>query len=164
MTPISFRNSLAETISWVMPRMDIADPRWSMRSLELRPSVDETRDGRPGFFNNARLIADVVRKRSALLSQNMSRLCAKGQLLTLDYANTNFNEVTEIETRGFFDFADNPPWDLWIGDCCGLLVSWIPEEFVDIVDDAIEIELFEVLRWVDDVRDAYNLPRWLTLA
>lgn len=27
----------------------------------------------------------------------------------------------------------------------------------------IEIEIFEALRWVDNVRDAYNLPRWLTL-
>ena len=163
MTPFSFRNSLADTISWVTPRMDIADPRWSMRSSELRPTVDETTDGRPGFFNNASLIAEVVRKRSAALKPDTKRLSSKGQLLTLDYANTNFNEVTEIETRGFFDFADNPPWDLWIGDCGGLLLSWIPDGFVDIVEEAIEIEMFEVLRWVDDARNAYDLPDWLAL-
>jgi hypothetical protein len=140
--------AINETIAWAVPRLDLADLRWSLRSSELRPDVDFYEPSNPGFFNQSSYIRQVAKKRSALLASKTIDSDFYGELLSVDYEITNHNEATELETDGFFDWADNPPWDLWIGEYNGQLLVWIPPELHDVVERGNAVECMGMFQWV----------------
>lgn len=72
-----------------------------------------------------------------------------GRLLLADFEITNHNEATEIESNGFFDWADNPPWDLWLGVYQNQLLSWIPPQFVETVERSMLVECMDMFRWMN---------------
>jgi hypothetical protein len=106
-------------------------------------------------------------------------LANDGRLLLCAYDYTNHNGATAAETDFFLDENDVPPWDTWVGEVTGLgsaralgiwggawpptldstigqvapnqglLVCWIPNEFVRIVEQALEIECVGMLCWAD---------------
>lgn len=108
-----------------------------------------------------------------------SHLASDGRLLLCAYDYTNHNGATAAATDLFFDEHDVPPWDTWVGEVMGLgsaqapgiwggewpptldstvgqappnqglLVCWIPTEFVRIVERALEIECVGMLCWAD---------------
>ena len=87
-------------------------------------------------------------KRSSILASKPTATSIYGQLLLVDYEITNHNEATEVETDGFFDWADNPPWDLWIGEYNSQLLAWIPPELVDIVRRGNDVECMGMFQWI----------------
>lgn len=82
------------------------------------------------------------------------------RLLLVDYNITNHNEAKEIESNGFFDWADNPPWGLWGGELGEFLLAWIPSPFVDTVTHCVECECMDRLHWAD-MSEKYDVPSWL---
>ena len=85
-----------------------------------------------------------------------------GRLLVVEYNMTNHNEITEGESDGFFDWADNPPWDLWVCESADDLICWIPNVFVDVVLRSMQVECMEMLHWVtpENARLGYH-PEWM---
>lgn len=140
--------AIKETIVWAAPRVDTKNLRWGLRSRELRPDADFYDSMNPGFFNQSSYIRQVATKRSAILGSQSTSTSIYGHLLLVDYKITNHNEATEIETNGFFDWADNPPWDLWIGEYNSQLLVWIPQELVDVVRRGIDVECMGMFQWV----------------
>lgn len=132
-----------------------------MRSRELCPCDETFDDGRPGIFTEPSLIASVVAKRATLLPECSLLRAIDGRLLIVDYEITNFNEGTETESHGFFDFADNPPWDLWVGEVGGRLIAWIPPCLVGTVERARPVEFMDMLRWVGEHYPPFEAPTWL---
>ena len=90
----------------------------------------------------------------------------------IDY--TNHNGLTAGITSYFLDNNDSPPWDTWVQALhttdgkTDFLVSWVPAEFVDSVDDATKAECIGMLMWAVDGqrrRGEGDVPDWLiTLA
>ena len=140
--------AINETIVWAASRVDMADLRWSLRSSELRPDAEFDEPRNPGFFNQSSYIRQVARKRSAILKSKPIGSDFYGDLLLVDYEISNHNEATELETAGFFDWADNPPWDLWIGEYNGQLLTWIPPELHDVVQRGDSVECMGMFHWV----------------
>ena len=69
--------------------------------------------------------------------------------------------AAEIESRGFFDVNNAPPWDTWIAlfrdDSADIssrdhLVSWVPKELVEIVDRGIYVNPEQCIVWLSDAR------------
>jgi hypothetical protein len=125
---------------------------------------------------------------------------ATGRLLLCAYDYTNHNGATADETSYFLDDHDVPPWDSWVAEVQGLgkasspaamggawpptldstlgreppnqglLVSWIPAEFIGLVERGLEVECVGMLCWADTPRRggaagpdfAAVIPRWLT--
>lgn len=66
----------------------------------------------------------------------------------------------EIETEGWFDVFNCPPWDTWVGffrdagpstdSTSNYLVAWVPPVFVDLVAHGIEVNPEQCIRWLDD--------------
>jgi len=122
----------------------------------------------------------------------------KGRLLLAAQDYSNHNGLTSDLTNGFFDLNDVPPWDSWVtlihGEKQGMslsldngdwpstmnsvfgytdlmwriLVSWVPDEFQEIVSEAIKAECIGMLAWADDLPEENEatvkfrrvLPRW----
>jgi len=159
----TFRDALHETIAWSASKISLDDPRWCLRSPELRPPHDYD-DDNPGLFNDPKYITHVTDTRSKLIDANPTshrQLEHSGRLLLVDYNATNHNEATEDESSGFFDWADNPPWDLWVGDFGDKLICWIPKQFVDVVQRSMAVECMGMLLWIDQNDEEFNYPDWL---
>ena len=142
-------------------RSGTGDLRTSFRSVELRPTVDQFEFG---FFNESKYILEVVEKRARLLRDAKlvsADVYPPGRILLIEYQITNHNRATEFETEGFFDWADNPPWDLWIGEASDMLVCWIPENFVELVDRADAVECMNMLSWADNPKSHFIVPNFL---
>lgn len=164
MNPEQFAVSVSETVTWLAAHESNASPQTRFRSDELRPSIDDIDLFENGFWNHSKYIAEVVRKRSVLL--DATKLVSinglpTGRVLLTMYEITNHNRATEFATDGFFDWADNPPWDLWIGELDDLLVCWIPESFVGLVDLADSVECMSMFSWADNPKTHFNVPDWL---
>jgi hypothetical protein len=164
-TEQAFVTALRETIAWSAPRIDIGNPRWCLRSEALRPPHDDWEENNPGLFNRPEYIKYVTTTRSRLLPAQALEAAVSnsaGRLLVVDYNLTNHNEATEAESSGFFDWADNPPWDLWVRELNDQLVCWIPAAFVDLVVRAMQVECVGMLHWStpDNARLGRH-PDWL---
>jgi hypothetical protein len=165
LTEDTFATSLRETVAWSTPRIDADNPRWCLRSEQLRPPSDDWEDNNPGLFNQPEYIQYVTATRSRLLADQHFDVLVNnpaGQLLVVDYNITNHNEATEDESNGFFDWADNPPWDLWVFELDDKLVCWIPAIFVDVVIRSMQVECMDMLHWVtpDNARLGWH-PDWM---
>ena len=172
MTTLSqFNKDLSATIEWCSSRIDASRPKWCLRSDELRPDIEFDPPDDPSFFNRCEIIDSVVHQRRRLIPnpKTQSTDLNGGKLLLCFFDYTNHNQLTADETEWFFDWADNPPWDTWITTIGEALVSWVPRQFVDVVDHAIPMECMGMLLWAESPEENYpvdpnsyqNYPDWL---
>ena len=110
-------------------------------------------------------------KRSKLLDPGMLRGTARGlgggRLICTD-PYPPWGGAAESASHEFFDEEDLPPWDTWIAylperniaqpasleDAANVhfyLVSWVPPEFVDLVQAGIEASSFGSIQWATDL-------------
>lgn len=93
---------------------------------------------------------------------------AGGRILLYDPYNNLFDGAAESETYGFFDIDNVPPWDTWV--CCvgsedgieetsqryaypyySFLVSWVPPQFVELVDEGIKVNPEACILWATNI-------------
>jgi hypothetical protein len=58
------------------------------------------------------------------------------------------------ECGGFIDIAGNPPSDTWLRyleDAGGILLAWVPDEFVAGVERALSVNPTDSLAWFDNI-------------
>ena len=75
----------------------------------------------------------------------------KGRILAAEVDKTVIDGASESESDGLIDIYDCPPIDTWfylINDEHGMvLLAWIPEKFVELIDNAININCIDCLSW-----------------
>jgi len=76
-----------------------------------------------------------------------------GRILVAEVNEMPLDGVSEEETEGFVDIFDCPPVDTWfyylINNEYRVLFAWIPERFVELVDNASLVNYSEALYWYD---------------
>ena len=149
--------ALKQTIAWCQARADATNPKQCLRSAELAPRVLE------GSYQQA--VASVARSRIFELSHARESIgepsvsSVNPEQLLAYFPNAELACGTaELETRGYFDVHNTPPWDTWIAlfldsapdhDSYGVcLVSWVPSQFESQVDAGIEVNPEECIRRV----------------
>jgi len=75
-----------------------------------------------------------------------------GRILVVEYGENIPDGALQVETEGFFDEWDLPPIDTWFyndysAERGGILFTWIPEEFIELVSKAIDIQFLGILHW-----------------
>lgn len=124
----------------------------SLRSDDLRPSIDITTSDELTPVHRA--IASVIDRRTSILGPiDLDTVKMDGRLFGFYVRYTFFDGVSEIETDGFIDDTNTPPWDSWVCMVDELLISWIPPAVVDDVQRAIEFNAEECITWLSDVAD-----------
>ena len=79
-----------------------------------------------------------------------------GRLVLFDLEACFFDGVACIESGGFFDESDLPPWDTWVafnafaGKQAQVLLSWVPGAYVDAVGRAMKAHFVDGYRWLDE--------------
>src|SRR6185295_20350205 len=161
--PPHFTKRLAETIAWCVPRVNISDPKYCLRSAQLRPDYEFSLrpDDAVDLWADIYMIKKVVDSRSQLLpatsvSAERDIDLAGGRLLIHFLGESNHNGLTAWITSSYLDNNDTPPWDTWvqafipeslvhqspdsIPSVYAFLISWVPPEFLKVVDEATEYE------------------------
>ena len=107
-----------------------------------------------------------VRKDSTFTTEDINQL---GQILEFDIDMTTHDGAPCSESEGFVDESDIPPIDTWFYITEHLLYCWIPNIFIEKMQAAIDVEIFDSYRWiknsnpslqiqiVDRLKAAYNI-------
>ena len=147
---------LSETSRWCASKARVDDPAHSLRSHELVPR-QETEDWQA-------IVESVCDRRARLLQGQWSSAPAvpAGRLLVFDPGQSLSDGAAMVESNGFFDVDNAPPWDTWIayvreqphqpGSWTNLdsyLLCWIPTIFLDLVERGIAVNPERCLLWAD---------------
>jgi hypothetical protein len=148
------KNELRETQAWCAAKADLSRPKDCLRDERLRPQL----------LPPSRLYAveDVRRSRRLHSDRNVSAdlgtVIAGGRLIAYS-PDWNFAcGVSEIETRGYFDVNNTPPWDTWVAlvDAPNAkhwessLIAWVPPVFVPLVQTGISVIPEGCVLWLED--------------
>lgn len=127
-------NPLLEAMAW-------CDGRRELRSLSLEPIGNDW----------AEMVASVVARRRQLLSGRAG--AQSGRLLAFFPDETCCCGGSTVETNGYFDYDNVPPWDTWvrftIQERGPMLVAWVPEEWIKLVERGIWANPEKSLEWFD---------------
>jgi hypothetical protein len=140
------RKLLEEAKQWCSERLDDQNLRDSLRSEEIQPSYL--------CPNRQTIVSLVVSTRSSLLTLNCTDT-PKGRILVY-YPDISLSDgAAQAESRGFFDVHNVPPWDTWLmltADRAGdtILLSWVPQELVQLVGASMRINPEDCLVWLED--------------
>jgi hypothetical protein len=120
-----------------------------LRTQALTPDVFST--------NRRRMVESVTERRSQRLRRYGVALSGRpqmnGRLLGFEPDESLSDGAAEAASRGFFDSRNSPPWDLWVDlvvdvntkEC---LVSWVPEELVEIISKSVAVNPEECIFWL----------------
>jgi hypothetical protein len=141
---------LTEAIDWCLPRARESDPIGCLRAPEVGPE--------PLAGCRKDVVASVVRARQVAMRWPKSRSAtglAGGRLLGYAPDETLSDGAAELESQGFFDVHNVPPWDTWIAyvyesDGPNYLVSWVPPVLVDLVTGGISVNPEDCIWWLDE--------------
>ena len=170
------RTRVREAAAWCALRFDPARPATSLRTELLRPAgfgwpyAEPLARARGGVTwrlaersaGECMRVVDVLaaRRRAALdaASPGWSRAeASRGRLLRYDAANNLCDGAAEVETDGFLDLENAPPWDTWVAYVLNpdapemffraYLLAWVPEAMVAAVARGIAVNPEECIAW-----------------
>ena len=148
-----FRERLADTVSWCAARADASRPRDCLRDPYLRPRSLE-RD----YFS---AVQTVLSSRMLQAGSPLPRRLPAGGRLMVYFPEQDLSDgAAELESGGFFDVFNAPPWDTWVGffqeagarnvSEALYLLAWVPPALVEIADSGIEANPEQCIRWLDE--------------
>ncbi|HEX2076924.1 MAG TPA: hypothetical protein VHG08_04420 [Longimicrobium sp.] len=148
-----FGDCVAQAAAWCGPRADLADPRSCLRTPSLAPRILS-----PDYFS---AVDSVLVNRREVLGQPFGwPRSGEGRLMVYFPDADLCDGAAELETGGWFDVYNTPPWDTWAGffqdDRPGsdayarYLVAWVPPAFVEIVGRGIYVNPEQCIAWLDD--------------
>lgn len=148
----------SEAADWCMPRLRIEDLKQCWRSEELRPKHLEP--------NRASTVGNLVRQRRLNLRGNPSSPPVPGRLLAYFPDAELSDGAAEVETAGFFDVYNEPPWGCWIGwveandiqdaSYRMFLLAWVPNQLRSEVSRGVDVNPEQCIQWMDALPAVYH--------
>jgi len=145
-----FWESLSKTIAWCLPKVATTMPATCLRSPDTRPRLFTT--------SHLDTAAEALRHRypTPLPVTPMGDL--QGGRLLVYFPDLDLCDgAAEVESRGFFDVNNAPPWDTWVAFVHypddserSFLVAWAPPAFVQLANAGIQVNPEECVKWLDD--------------
>jgi hypothetical protein len=162
---------LIDALDWCLRRADPANPRECLRTPDLQPYLfNESRFQSVydvAWARHLKLAESGIAERfphrldDPEVEHDSERQfpprLAGGRLLVWYRDLTVDDGVGESCTNGYLDESDMPPWDTWITyvhpdddpkAAGGYLVSWVPAQFVEPVQEAITCNAYDALLWL----------------
>lgn len=110
--------------------------------------------------NYVQLLDAAIETRDKNVDVDLSKLDEMGSVVSFQTCITTHDGVPVFESRGFVDESDVPPIDTWFyvkhnyyhGEsiCEQVLFCWIPKDFIGIMQQAIDVEIFDSYRWLKE--------------
>lgn len=97
-------------------------------------------------------------------ASTLADISSKGRILTFETNITTICGGPVAESNGFVDIYDIPPIDTWFylknnyvhksdqrnHECTLVLFCWIPKAYENLVQSAIDVEILDSYRWLDE--------------
>ena len=153
-----FRQSLAESVFWCNSMYVNTSFSHQHRSPALRPNIkfEGNTDCLP-LIRDA--VGDVVAKRHALIGSKLSAagsLCSKQHRLIAFFPRlTIFDGFASLESNGFFDKSNAPPWDTWVCLVDEFIISFVPDSRLLDVNCGIATNVEKSITWLDEVNHPF---------
>ena len=96
------------------------------------------------------VVEKVIKSRRALIGSSSAGETVSGRYLFFDPSATMYDGLAEEQSSGFFDSDDTPPPEFWIGAKDGLLISFVPLEFISLADNGVINSMSESIEWSGD--------------
>ncbi|HEU4557062.1 MAG TPA: hypothetical protein VFS20_04405 [Longimicrobium sp.] len=144
---------LAQTVARTIERADPANPRDSLRDPSRRPRTLES-----DYFAGVRTVAGGPSPSRHRAPQGE---LAGGRLLVYFPDADLCDGAAELESEGFFDVFNAPPWDTWVAfasdrtephdsSYSNYLIAYVPPVFVELCSAGIEVNPEQCIRWIED--------------
>lgn len=127
--------------------------RHQLRSEALRPFAQSL--AQLGV-DRAAIIDQVAEARSQALiqsskgSNSQSGDLCRGRLLLYAPEENLSDGAAEYASFGFFDVDNIPPWDTWVTMLGKHLVSWVPPQLIQLVQQGLDVNPEQCIVWADD--------------
>jgi hypothetical protein len=100
----------------------------------------------------AEVFAQQLTYKTSAVAGTARQVSYPGRILVAEYGQNIPDGAVEIETASFFDEFDLPPIDTWFYNGYselqgGILFAWIPEQFIDLTQRAIDMQFLDILHW-----------------
>jgi hypothetical protein len=184
-----FYSSLVATINWTEKIVNSIEDKSQINYSTILRLTNPEYEGKPfyryedtwsGFaatpeisFNYLTVLqkALAIRADKDFEPKDISQL---GQILEFDIDLTTHDGAPCAESEGFVDESDIPPIDTWFYLTKTKLYCWIPSLFIENMQGAIDVEIFDSYRWIKDsnpplqlqtidrLKAAYNAPSSLS--
>lgn len=162
----TIRQRLSETVRWCSSHATLEDPAGSTRHPGLMPPVfrEIPERERTGELMHSEIqlkcVDFICEKRAALLEEkpgsvNSLRIASisDGRIIATEF-NSDMCEFAESESRGFVDVEDIPGWDTWFHAEGGATYCWVPPQFIELANNAVQGVFDPILRWADEISPA----------
>jgi hypothetical protein len=151
---------LQETIAWCETRANVLDPTGCLRDEALRPPTLSR--------SYASAVSTVLAwRRIAAPMSSANPGLAGGRLLVYFPDADLCDGAAQLESKGFLDVHNCPPWGTWVGFFADgdesddayskYLVAWIPPAFLKLVSAGIDVNPEECIVWLDQARVTLRL-------
>jgi len=147
--------SLSTTITWCLSRIDADHPATCLRSSGSRPRLFTT-----GHLDTVR---EALRHRYPSPKPTVAAGDLRGGRLLIYFPDQELADgAAEVESRGFLDVNNAPPWDTWVAFIHhdrseqSHLIAWVPPEFLPLADAGIRVNPEECILWLDDAAVELN--------
>jgi hypothetical protein len=155
-----FIQRVAETVAWCLPHADAQDARGSLRPDALRPRTLEA-----SYFAAVRHVAPGWYEMRGL--QPVPRDLRGGRLMVYFPDAELSDGAAEVESGGFFDVFNAPPWATWVAfaedegvdldiSFRRYLIAYVPPVFLDACAAGIEVNPEECIVWLEDADVAFR--------
>ncbi len=124
-----------------------------LRSLELKPTDQGALQ--PLLWREAN-VQELVEMRSQKLKQlarefnTPAQKAPVGRFVVYAPEDNLSDGAAEVQSLGFFDAHNVPPWDTWIAMVERYLIAWVPPLLYDFARQGIEVNPEECIKWADD--------------
>lgn len=146
-------DSIAQAAAWCAPRADMADPRGCLRTPALMPPLLYA----DSFFS----VRTVVTARRYQMGQAFGWERAGRGRLMVNFPDADLCDgAAELETGGWFDGFNAPPWDTWVGyfqddhpadsSYGTYLLAWVPPACEEMVGRGIHVNPEQCIAWLED--------------
>jgi hypothetical protein len=120
-----------------------------LRTPDLKASLDYREA--PDDKARKRIVEKLIAKRhesvAKLEHRQMQPHAIQGRLLSYWPDENLACGAAEVQSLGFFDADNTPPWDLWVAFSDRMLLSWVPGELVEIAQRGIDINPEGCIAW-----------------
>jgi hypothetical protein len=105
--------------------------------------------------DRASIVEDLVKRRADCLRdegrypQTILSGLANGRLLEYVPDENLFDGAARYSSKGFFDVDNVPAWDTWVCFFQGRLISWVPSQLVELVNEGLDANPERCILWVE---------------
>lgn len=160
-----FLKSLAQTVAWSGHRADAANPRESLHDIHHRPRTLET-----SYFAAVGTVLTGPRKWGKAATYDRAVGLAGGRLLVYFPDADLCDGAAEVESGGFFDVFNAPPWDTWVAfaadradgtrwdsnSYANYLIAYVPPVFLEKCAAGIMVNPEGCIAWLEDTEVAFK--------